>query len=75
VLGSHTLLGLGIVVFAGVFYALFAPAFNLATNDQWHALPAGGAVPHLVVYTAYFYFSLACLAVSAALNVWLLYRP
>jgi glucose uptake protein GlcU len=75
VLGSHTLLGLGIVVFAGVFYALFAPAFNLATNDQWHALPAGGAVPHLVVYTAYFYFSLACLAVSAALNVWFLYRP
>ncbi|CAD6270040.1 unnamed protein product [Miscanthus lutarioriparius] len=75
VLGSHTLLGLGIVVFAGVFYALFAPAFNLATNDQWHALPAGGGVPHLVVYTAYFYFSLACLAVSAALNVWLLYRP
>ncbi|KAG0520934.1 hypothetical protein BDA96_08G117500 [Sorghum bicolor] len=73
VLGSHTLLGLGIVVFAGVFYALFAPALNLSTNDQWHALPAG--VPHLVVYTAYFYFSLACLAVSAALNVWLLYRP
>ncbi|PWZ18893.1 Ureide permease 1 [Zea mays] len=73
VLGSHTLLGLGIVVFAGIFYALFAPAFNLATNDQWHTLPAG--VPHLAVYTAYFYFSLACLAVSAALNVWLLYRP
>jgi hypothetical protein len=52
VLGSHTLLGLGIVVFAGVFYALFAPAFNLATNNQWQVLPAG--VPHLVVYTAYF---------------------
>ncbi|KAL6842066.1 hypothetical protein ACP4OV_028045 [Aristida adscensionis] len=73
VLGSHTLLGLGIVVFAGVFYALFSPAFNLATNDQWRTLPAG--VPHLVVYTAYFYFSLACLAASAALNVWFLYRP
>ncbi|KAJ1265468.1 hypothetical protein BS78_08G078400 [Paspalum vaginatum] len=73
VLGSHTLLGLGIVVFAGVCYALFSPAFNLATNDQWHALPAGA--PHLVVYTAFFYFSLACLAVSVGLNVWLLYRP
>ncbi|OEL29786.1 Ureide permease 2 [Dichanthelium oligosanthes] len=73
VLGSHTLLGLGIVVFAGVFYALFSPAFNLATNDQWHTLPAG--VPHLVVYTAFFYFSLACLAVSVGLNVWFLYHP
>ncbi|KAG2621006.1 ureide permease 4-like isoform X2 [Panicum virgatum] len=73
VLGSHTLLGLGIVVFAGVFYALFTPAFNLATNDQWHTLPAG--VPHLVVYTAFFYFSLACFAVSVGLNVWFLYRP
>ncbi|XP_062204100.1 ureide permease 1-like isoform X2 [Phragmites australis] len=73
VLGSHALLGLGIVVFAGVFYALFSPAFNLATNDQWHTLPDG--VPHLVVYTAYFYFSLACLAVSVGLNVWFLYRP
>ncbi|RCV19097.1 hypothetical protein SEVIR_3G373200v4 [Setaria viridis] len=73
VLGSNTLLGLGIVVFAGVFYALFTPAFNIATNDQWHALPAG--VPHLVVYTAYFYFSLACFAVSVGLNVWLLYHP
>ncbi|WVZ90321.1 hypothetical protein U9M48_036632 [Paspalum notatum var. saurae] len=73
VLGSHTLLGLGIVVFAGVCYALFSPAFNLATNDQWRALPAGA--PHLVVYTAFFYFSLACLAVSVGLNAWLLYRP
>ncbi|CAN6338403.1 unnamed protein product [Urochloa humidicola] len=73
VLGSNTLLGLGIVVFAGIFYALFAPLFNLATNDQWHALPAG--VPHLVVYTAYFYFSLACLAVSVGLNIGFLYRP
>jgi len=73
VLGSHTLLGLGIVVFAGVFYALFTPAFNLATNDQWHTLPAG--VPHLVVYTAFFYFSLACFAASVGLNVWFLYRP
>ncbi|XP_062203292.1 ureide permease 1-like [Phragmites australis] len=73
VMGSHTLLGLGIVVFAGVFYGLFSPAFNLATNDQWHALPDG--IPHLVVYTAYFYFSLACLAVSVGLNVLFLYRP
>lgn len=73
VLGSHKLLGLGIVVFAGVSHALFAPAFNLATNDQWHKLRDG--VPRLVVYTAYFYFSLSCFAVDVALNVWFLYRP
>ncbi|TVU50094.1 hypothetical protein EJB05_01451 [Eragrostis curvula] len=73
VLGSNTLLGLGIVVFAGVCYALFTPAFNLATNDQWHTLPP--TTPHLVVYTAYFHFSLSCFACSVVLNVWLLYRP
>ncbi|KAL6643999.1 hypothetical protein ACP70R_018765 [Stipagrostis hirtigluma subsp. patula] len=73
VLGAHTLVGLGIVVFAGVCYALFGLAFNLATNDQWRTLPAG--VPRLVVYTAYFHFSLACLAASVALNVRFLYRP
>jgi glucose uptake protein GlcU len=73
VLGSHTLLGLAMVVFAGVCYALFTPAFNLATNDQWRTLPDGA--PRLVVYTAFFHFSLACLAASVALNAWLLYRP
>uniref|UniRef100_A0A453T083 Ureide permease 2 n=1 Tax=Aegilops tauschii subsp. strangulata TaxID=200361 RepID=A0A453T083_AEGTS len=73
VLGSNTLVGLAIVTFAGVCYSLFAPAFNLATNDQWHTLRDG--VPHLVVYTAYFYFCLSSLAVGVALNVWCLYRP
>lgn len=53
--------------------SLFSPAFNLATNDQWHALPAG--VPHLAVYTAFFYFSVSCFAVNVVLNVLLLYRP
>ena len=73
VLGSNTLVGLAIVTFAGVCYSLFAPAFNLATNDQWHTLRDG--VPHLVVYTAYFYFCLSSLVVGVALNVWCLYRP
>ncbi|EMS50588.1 hypothetical protein TRIUR3_03714 [Triticum urartu] len=41
VLGSNTLVGLAIVTFAGVCYSLFAPAFNLATNDQWHTLRDG----------------------------------
>ncbi|XP_047049591.1 ureide permease 1-like [Lolium rigidum] len=73
VLGSNTLVGLGIVTFAGVCYSLFAPAFNLATNDQWHTLRDG--VPHLVVYTAFFYFSLSSFVVGLALNTWFLYRP
>lgn len=73
VLGSNTLVGLGIVTFAGVCYSLFAPAFNLATNDQWHTLRDG--VPHLVVYTAFFYFSLSSFVVGLALNAWFLYRP
>ncbi|CAM0908226.1 unnamed protein product [Alopecurus aequalis] len=73
VLGSNKLVGLGIVTFAGVSYSLFSPAFNLATNDQWHTLRDG--VPRLVVYTAFFYFSLASLVLGVALNVWFLYRP
>jgi glucose uptake protein GlcU len=73
VLGSNTFLGLGIVTFAGVSYSLFSPAFNLATNDQWHTL--GEGVPHMVVYTAFFYFSLACFAIGIALNIWFLYHP
>ncbi|KAL5205875.1 hypothetical protein ABZP36_034084 [Zizania latifolia] len=73
VLGSNTFLGLGIVSFAGVSYSLFSPAFNLATNDQWHTLKEG--VPHMVVYTAFFYFSLACFSIGIVLNVWFLYHP
>uniref|UniRef100_A0A0D9XZL6 Uncharacterized protein n=1 Tax=Leersia perrieri TaxID=77586 RepID=A0A0D9XZL6_9ORYZ len=73
VLGSNTFLGLGIVTFAGVSYSLFSPAFNLATNDQWHTLKEG--VPHMVVYTAFFYFSLSCFAIGIVLNVWFLYHP
>ncbi|KAG0494774.1 hypothetical protein HPP92_005768 [Vanilla planifolia] len=46
VIGSNTFLGLGIVFFAGICFSLFSPAFNLATNDQWHTLKKG--VPHLV---------------------------
>nr|ACF22677.1 ureide permease 4 [Brachypodium distachyon] len=73
VLGSHTLVGLGIVTFAGICYSLFSPAFNLATNDQFHLLP--GTAPHLGIYAAYFHFSLSCFAVGVGLNLWFLYRP
>ncbi|GER45777.1 ureide permease [Striga asiatica] len=73
VLGKSIWVGLGITLFGGMCYALFSPAFNLATNDQWHAMRHG--VAHLVVYTAFFYFSLSFLVVALVLNIWLLYRP
>ncbi|KAH0466675.1 hypothetical protein IEQ34_003913 [Dendrobium chrysotoxum] len=73
VFGSNMFLGLAIVFFAGLCFSLFSPAFNLATNDQWHTLKKG--VPHLVVYTAFFYFSISCFVLAIALNIWFLYRP
>ncbi|KAJ9174165.1 hypothetical protein P3X46_017223 [Hevea brasiliensis] len=54
-------------------FSLFSPAFNLATNDQWHALKKG--VPKLVVYTAFFWFSVSCFVLAIILNVIFLYRP
>ncbi|CAM0949811.1 unnamed protein product [Alopecurus aequalis] len=71
--GSSSLTGLGIVFFAGVCLSLFSPALNLATNDQWHTLKDG--VPHLVVYTAFFYFSISSFVIGAGLNILFLYRP
>ncbi|PUZ67224.1 hypothetical protein GQ55_3G417600 [Panicum hallii var. hallii] len=73
VFGSHRLLGLNLVFLAGACFSLFSPAINLATNDQWHTLRKG--VPHLLVYTAFFYFSVSCFALGACLNVWFLYHP
>ena len=71
--GKSTLIGLVITFFAGVCFSLFSPAFNLATNDQWHTLKEG--VPHLVVYTAFFYFSVSCFVLALILNIIFLYRP
>ncbi|KQJ86630.1 ureide permease 1 isoform X1 [Brachypodium distachyon] len=73
VFGSNTFIGLSIVFFAGVCFSLFSPAINLATNDQWHTLKDG--VPHLVVYTAFFYFSISCFVIGIGLNILFLYRP
>ncbi|KAL4302535.1 hypothetical protein GQ457_10G028680 [Hibiscus cannabinus] len=73
VFGKSTLIGLLITFFAGICFSLFSPAFNLATNDQWHTLKEG--VPHLVVYTAFFYFSTSCFAVALVLNITFLYHP
>lgn len=73
VFGKSIWLGLSITFFAGVCYALFSPAFNLATNDQWHVMRSG--VPNLVVYTAFFYFSLSFFVVATLINIILLYRP
>ncbi|CAN4122068.1 unnamed protein product [Withania somnifera] len=52
---------------------MFSPAFNLATNDQWHTLKEG--VPHLTVYTAFFYFSCFCFVIAMVLNLTFLYYP
>ena len=71
--GKSTVIGLFITFFAGVCFSLFSPAFNLATNDQWHTLKDG--VPHLAVYTAFFYFSVSCFVIAIVLNVVFLYRP
>uniref|UniRef100_A0A9I9DMZ1 Ureide permease 1-like n=1 Tax=Cucumis melo TaxID=3656 RepID=A0A9I9DMZ1_CUCME len=73
VFGKSTLIGLSITFFAGICFSLFSPAFNLATNDQWHTLNNG--VPHLSVYTAFFYFSVSCFVIAIVLNVVFLYRP
>lgn len=65
--------GLSIALFTGLSYAAFSPLFNLATNDQFHFLKPG--VPHLVVYTTFFYFSTAFVICSLLVNVYLLYHP
>ncbi|CAA2997953.1 ureide permease 1-like [Olea europaea var. sylvestris] len=73
VFGKGSLIGLAITFFAGFCFSLFSPAFNLATNDQWHTLKSG--VPHLSVYTAFFYFSVSCFVIAVILNISFLYRP
>ncbi|XP_042495924.1 ureide permease 1-like isoform X2 [Macadamia integrifolia] len=73
VCGKSTIIGLGITFFAGACFSLFSPAFNLATNDQWHTMKAG--VPHLVVYTAFFYFTLSWFIISIILPMIFLYHP
>lgn len=71
--GKSILIGLAITFFAGVCFSLFSPAFNLATNDQWHALKKG--VPHLIVYTAFFYFSVSGFVIALILNIRFLFSP
>ncbi|EIE24652.1 putative ureide permease 2 [Coccomyxa subellipsoidea C-169] len=73
VVGNSVLIGVFILCFNGTCYALFSPAFNLATNDQWNRLPEG--VPHLVIYTAFFYFSTSFFIFSLIVNTVFLYFP
>ncbi|PWA35031.1 Ureide permease [Artemisia annua] len=73
VFGKSTLTGLAICLFAGICFSVFTPIFNVATNDQWHTLEDG--VPHLSVYTTFFYFSCSCFVIAIILNIMLLYRP
>ncbi|CAL5338596.1 unnamed protein product [Camellia sinensis] len=57
VFGKSTMIGLGITFFAGICFSLFSPAFNLATNDQWHTLKDG--VAHLTVHIySYIHYSI-----------------
>ncbi|KAG6548534.1 hypothetical protein Mapa_010022 [Marchantia paleacea] len=70
---ANYLFGLSIVLVAGLCFSLFSPAFNLATNDQWNTLKP--KVPHLVVYTAFFYFSIAAFVFGFGINLFFLYRP
>ncbi|KAJ8564684.1 hypothetical protein K7X08_001144 [Anisodus acutangulus] len=69
VFGKSSYIGLA----AGACLSLFSPAFNLATNDQWHVLKDG--VPHLSVYTTFFYFSVSRSLLATILNFTFLYRP
>lgn len=73
VFGKNIMIGLTITFFAGLCFSLFSPAFNLATNDQWHTLNHN--VPHLSVYTAFFYFSASCFVIALILNIIFLYKP
>ncbi|RID60192.1 hypothetical protein BRARA_F03369 [Brassica rapa] len=73
VTGRSTTIGLAITFFAGICFSLFSPAFNLATNDQWHTLKHG--VPKLNVYTAFFYFSVSAFMSALILNIKFLYWP
>ncbi|WCJ22115.1 ureide permease 2 [Euphorbia peplus] len=73
VFGKSSVIGLIIAFSAGVCFSLFSPAFNLATNDQWHLLEDG--VANLVVYTAFFWFSISCFTLAVILNVSFFYRP
>ncbi|KAK4373251.1 hypothetical protein RND71_008635 [Anisodus tanguticus] len=73
VFGKSSYTGLAITFFAGACLSLFSPAFNLATNNQWHVLKDG--VPHLSVYTTFFYFSVSSSLLATILNFTFLYRP
>ncbi|PIA47638.1 hypothetical protein AQUCO_01400334v1 [Aquilegia coerulea] len=73
VFGKRKLIGLGIAFFSGLCFSLYSPAFNMATNDYWQTMKEG--IPHLVVYTAFFYFSVSCSMTTIILNIRFLYHP
>ncbi|PKI53352.1 hypothetical protein CRG98_026289 [Punica granatum] len=70
---KSTMIWLGITFFAGFCFSLFSHAFNMATNDRWHTLKK--EVPHLSVYTTFFYFSVSCFFAALVLNISFLYCP
>ncbi|XP_024534406.1 ureide permease 1 isoform X1 [Selaginella moellendorffii] len=70
---SSVMFGLVLAFITGMCYGFFSPLFNIATNDQFHLL--NPQVPHLVIYTSFFYFSTAFLVLGVLINVYLLYYP
>lgn len=54
-------------------YAFFAPAFNVATNDNFGLLASG--VPPLSIYATDFYFSIGFTAISVVIMPCLLHEP
>ena len=58
-------IGLAVAAGGGLVYAFFAPAFNVATNDNFGLLASG--VPPLSIYATDFYFSIGFTAISVVI--------
>lgn len=54
--------GVLVVAVGGLMYALYVPAFNVATNDNFGFLPRG--VPPLSIYATLFYFGIGFAGIS-----------
>ncbi|KAL9263945.1 Ureide permease 2-like protein [Drosera capensis] len=48
---------------------------SVQLSNQRSVAPVEGGVDHLVVYTAFFYFSCSCFAIAIVLNISFLYYP
>ena len=64
------LVGVAILCFNGLMYMLFSPAFNLASNDQWHTLKPGARIgmPTAVALTWFVTVPWECLCASCCMQ-------